>query len=377
MPAFRAIPFFDLKRQSRNLQSDLSKAFQKTARSGRFILGPEVHSFEAEFARFCGARHGIGVASGTDALELSLRALGVGPGDWVATVSFTFLATVDAIRHVGAEPFFVDIRSDTCTLDPEDLERRIRRLSGSPRKRLKAIVPVHLYGHPCDMTQIMKIARRYRLAVVEDAAQAAGARWKGRAVGSFGETGCFSFFPTKNLGSMGDAGLVVTSSLELEKKLRSLRVHGRNGKGLQALAFGRNSRLDELQAAVLRVKFRRLRGWVQRRKVLARLYTGRLAGAPGIRCPKVAPGATHAFCLYVIRVRGRARLQRFLHRHGVATQVYYAAPVHRQPIYRKKFSSLRLPETERASRELLALPIFPELELAEVRRICRLIRSAN
>ncbi len=369
------IPLLDLTRQTKALGPSLDRAIRRVVRKGRFILGPEVARFEREFARFCGARHAVGVASGTDALELSLRAAGVGPGDRVAIPSFTFMATADAVLHVGARPLFIDIDPETYTMDPADLERRARSLGGAQRRRLKAVIPVHLYGQPCRMDALLQVARRRRLKVVEDAAQAAGARWKGKAVGSFGAAGCFSFFPSKNLGGFGDGGMVVTGSAAIDRRLRSLRAHGRR-EGLVQAELGRNSRLDELQAAVLRVKLARLRGWVARRRRLARIYTRGLSGLRGVTCPAEAPGAEHAFHLYVIRCRARRRLQKGLARRGIASQVYYPVPVHRQPTHRARSRGARLPETDRAAREALALPLFPEMRVEEVRRVCRAAREA-
>ena len=370
----KKVPLLDLTRQTQPLLPQLRRACDAVMKRGSFILGQEVDRFEREFARFCRTRFAVGVASGTDALELALRALGVGPGDLVATVSLTFLATGDAILHVGAEPLFIDIDPRTYTMNPADLDRRLRRLSARDRKRLKAVLPVHLYGHPCDMDSIRRVAAKHRLAVVEDAAQAAGARWKGRPVGSFGDAGCFSFFPSKNLGAFGDAGMVTVSSGKAAERIRSLRMHGREGK-LQT-ALGRNSRLDEIQAAILRVKLRRLRRWVEQRRALARAYTRRLDGLPGLICPVEAPGAEHAYHLYVIRSRRREKFRQALEKRGISSRVYYPVPLHRQPLYRGLTHGTGLNETDRACREVLALPIFPELTPSEFNRVCAAVVSA-
>lgn len=369
------IPFLDLTRQIKTLRPELTRAVQRVLDSGAFILGREVQQFETEFTRFCRAKHAVGVASGTDALELSLCVAGVGPGDLVATVSFTFFATTDAILHVGAQPLFVDIDPATYTLDPSDLKRRLQGLKSSERARVKAVIPVHLYGYPCDMDRIRRVAKEYRLTVVEDAAQAAGAAWRGRPAGSLGDFGCFSFFPSKNLGAFGDGGMVVTGSRRWAQQLRSLRNHGRRPDGTEG-ALGRNSRLDELQAAILRVKLRVLPRWIRRRKVLAHAYTNRLSNLPGLRCPEVLPGAGHAFHLYVIRTKRRAILQKALLRQGIETRVYYGLPVHRQPLHRFRAAKLLLPETERAAREVLALPLFPEMTDREQERVCQSIEKA-
>ena len=375
MSSSGGIPLLDLNRQTERLSAQLERAARQVLRRGQFILGPEVGYFEREFARSCGTRFGIGVASGTDALELALRALGIGRGDLVAIPAMTFLATADAVLHVGARPLFVDIDPLTFTLAPSDLERRIRRLAASDRKRLKAVIPVHLYGHPCDMDAIGRVAGRYRLAVIEDAAQAAGAEWRRRPAGSFGAAGCFSFFPSKNLGAFGDAGMVVTSSPRLHRLFRSLRVHGRGQGDLQE-RLGRNSRLDELQAALLRVKLRHLKEWVASRRKLARAYTARLSALSSIGCPVEAPGAQHAFHLYVIRSPRRDRIQASLGKRGISSRVYYPVPLHRQPLYRSHRVPGGLPETDRACREVLALPLFPEMRMDELSRVCAAVARA-
>lgn len=372
------IPLLDLTRQNRSLEPELSRAIRRVVRTGRFVLGEEVARFEREFARSCGSRHAVGVASGTDALELSLKAVGVKPGDRVATVSFTFMATADAILHAGAKPLFIDIDPVTYCMDPADLEYQVRALSPKERRRLSAVLPVHLYGHPCDMGAIKAVARRYRLKVVEDAAQATGARWKGKPVGSLGDAGCFSFFPTKNLGCFGDGGMVTTDSAAVAAKVRSLRVHGRReGMGMVQAELGRNSRLDELQAAILRVKLPLLKGWIEKRNRLAALYRKELAGLPGITLPTVVRGAKHAFHLFVIRCRNRARVERELRKRGIASQVYYPVPVHRQPTHRVWGLKAKLPETDRARLEVLTLPLYPEMTAEEVRRVCRAVRASR
>ena len=367
------LPLLDLNRQHKSLKPRLEAAFARVMARGSFILGPEVRSFEEEFSRFCGTRFGVGVASGTDALELALRALEIGPGDLVATVSFTFCATVDAIHHVGARPLFIDIDPNSFTMDPSDLQRKIKGLSSSLRRKLKVVLPVHLYGHPCNMTAIRATANRYSLAVIEDAAQAAGARWNGRPVGSLGDAGCFSFFPSKTLGGFGDGGMVTTNSKTLAAKLRLLRVHGRRDRENQILLGGRNSRLDELQAAMLRVKLSLFRRWIDKRQILAKAYKDRLSRVQGVQCPLSLRAGRHAYCLYVIRLKNRDPVRERLSRQGIRTEVYYSVPVHRQPAYGTQYLSSRLPETDRASKEVLSLPFFPELRMDEVARVCRAI----
>ncbi|MCM8811679.1 MAG: DegT/DnrJ/EryC1/StrS family aminotransferase [Candidatus Omnitrophica bacterium] len=369
------IPFLDLTRQTRILLPELEKAARRVLTSGRFILGREVAFFEKEFARFCGTRYAVGVASGTDALELALRSCGIGAGDAVATVSFSFLATADAILHVGAKPLFIDVEPATYTLDPADLRRRLKAMPPSKRRQVKAVIPVHLFGHPCRMDTLAAVAREFGLKIIEDAAQAAGARWNGRPVGSFGTASCFSFFPTKNLAAFGDGGIVATNSPAIRERILLLRVHGRSGRNGLQVALGRNSRLDELQAAFLRVKLRRLPGWIHKRRQLARLYERELTGLSAVQCQATLPGAAHAFHLFVIRTKKRDFLRKRLAEKGVASQVYYGVPIHRQPVYRKIAGAVHLPVTERLSRETLALPLYPEMRSFHVLKICSLIRT--
>lgn len=370
----KELPLLDLTRQTRKIQPELHRRIRSVLAGGQFILAKEVASFEKEFAHFCRTRHAIGVASGTDALELALKALGVGKGDLVASVSFTFLATIDAILHAGAQPLFIDIDPATYTMDPGDLERRLASLPASLRRRVKAVIPVHLFGYPCDMEGIRRVARRYRLAVVEDAAQAAGARYQGKPVGSVGDVGCFSFFPTKNLGGFGDGGIIVTNASSINDRLRILRVHGREGREGRQVLLGRNSRLDELQAAILRVKLRHLRQWVSHRRELAHRYTRQLSRITEIECPSERKEAYHAYHLYVIRAPRRAALQAALKKAGIDSAIYYPTPAHRQPLHRARFERVSLPQTERACREVLALPLFPELTESEVDHVCRTLR---
>lgn len=368
-------PFFDLTRQNHLFRRPIEAALKRVVSSGNFILGPEVARFEKEFARFCGVPYGVGVASGTDALELALKALGIGPGDLVATVSLTFLSTVDAIRKVGARPLFVDVDPATCTMDPGHLESLLKKMPASRRKRIKAILPVHLYGHPCDMTALGRMAKREGWSIVEDCAQAHGAKWGSRRVGSFGDLGCFSFYPTKNLGAFGDAGMVVTSSAALEKQLRLLRFQGREEKDRQRV-LGNNSRLDEIQAAVLRIKLKHLTRWIQRRRELAALYRQALRGAP-VQLPVEVAGAYHTYHLFCIQTPRREQLRKALAARRIPTAVHYRIPVHRQPAHRDDSAGfpVRLPVTDQVSRRILSLPLFPEMTAAEVGRVCRAVTS--
>jgi dTDP-4-amino-4,6-dideoxygalactose transaminase len=361
------IPQIDLTRQHTVLRDELMAAVERVLASGRFILGPEGRALETEVAALCGVRHGVGVASGSDALRLALTALGVGPGDEVITAAFSFVATASPILHVGATPVFVDIEMDTFALDPEEVSKAV-----TPRTR--AIIPVHLFGHPAPMSAIMEIARRRRLAVIEDAAQAIGARDGGRLVGSFGDLACLSFYPTKNLGACGDAGMVVTDREDLADRLRLLRDHGSNER-YHHVALGWNSRLDEIQAAILRVKLRYLPGWIERRREIARRYDAALSELPLIR-PSAREHARHVYHHYTIRTPSRDALAKALADLGVGTTTHYPLPIPGQPLFR----DLRVSENDvrrawQAAREVLSLPCFPELTDEEVETVAHAVRE--
>ncbi|MBI3637913.1 MAG: DegT/DnrJ/EryC1/StrS family aminotransferase [Candidatus Rokubacteria bacterium] len=353
------VPFLDLGRQYQALGKELDQAIREVMETGYFILGPNVKALEEEFAAYCRAPHGVGVASGTDALLLALEALGIGPGDEVVTTPFTFVATAEMISRTGATPVFADIDPATFNIDPDDLARRIT-------SRTKAIIAVHLYGHPADMEAIMVTAQRHGLRVIEDAAQAVGAECGARRVGGIGHIGCFSFFPTKNLGAAGDGGFVTTTDVALADRIVMLRQHGARKKYVHEV-MGWSSRLDELQAAILRVKLRYLETWTAARRAHAAAYRERLAGLP-IVLPVERSDCRAVYHLFTIRTPRRDELQKFLQARGVATMVHYPVPLHQQPLYRH-LAATGLPESERASREVLSLPLYPELtpkELAEV-----------
>jgi len=363
------VPLLDLTRQYSTIKAEIDAAIRRVLESGRFILGPEVEAFEEEIAQYLGVKHAIGVASGTDALLLSLKALNIGPGDGVIVPSFTFFATAGVVANLGATPIFVDIDPKTFNIDPEKLRELLTHHASpithhsSPITAVKAIIPVHLYGQPADMDEIMAIAHEYELYVVEDAAQAIGAEYKGQKVGTIGHLGCFSFFPTKNLGAYGDGGLVVTNDDELAERVRMLRVHGSKPKYYHHLV-GTNSRLDALQAAILRAKLPHLDEWTAARQRLASRYDELLGDIPGIEVPYRAPERTHIFHQYTIRVHDgrRDELQQYLKEKGIDTQVYYPLPLHLQPCFRYLgYKEGDLPESERASQEVLSLPMFPEL----------------
>ena len=369
------VPILDLTRQYRAIKAEIDTAIQRVLESGRFILGPEVEAFEREIAEYLGVKHAIGVASGTDALLLSLKALGIGPGDGVIVPSFTFFATAGVVANVGATPVFTDIDPKTYNIDPESVKDLFTH-HASPIT-IRAIIPVHLYGQPADMDEIMRLAKEYDLYVIEDAAQAIGAEYKGRKVGTIGHLGCFSFFPTKNLGAYGDGGLVVTNDDKLAEKVRMLRVHGSKPKYYHHLV-GTNSRLDALQAAILRAKLPHLDEWTAARQRIAARYDELLRDVPGVEIPFRAPDRTHIFHQYTIRVLSGRRdaLQKNLSEQGVGVQVYYPLPLHLQPCFRHLgYKEGDLPESERASREVLSLPMFPELTEEEQDYVVQAIKA--
>lgn len=359
------IPFIDLKRQHAALKPELMAALAGLLDSARFILGPEGQALERELATLCGARHGAGVASGTDALRLALAAVGVGPGDEVITPAFSFVASASTALMVGATPVFVDIEPTTFTLDVDAVERAI-----TPRTR--AIVAVHLYGQAAPIDRIVALARVHRLAVIEDCAQAVGATWDGRPVGGWGDAGCLSFYPTKNLAACGDGGLVVTNRDDVVERVRRLRHHGDAGRYTH-VELGSCSRLDEMQAAVLRVKLRRLEAWTERRRAIAVRYRTLLGGLP-LRLPVENPRARHVYHLFTVRHPARDALARTLGELGIGTAIHYPIPVAGQPMFGGDASAW--PESARAAREVLALPCFPELEDAEVDEVARAVARA-
>lgn len=338
-------------------QAEIGAAVRRVLEGGRYILGEEVRAFEAEFAAFAGAAEAIGVGSGTEALHLALVACGVGPDDEVITVSHTAVATAAAIELCGARPVFVDVHPDTYTLDPQALAAAITPAT-------KAIVPVHLYGHPADMDAILETAKRHGVRVVEDCAQAHGAVYRGRPVGSLGDAACFSFYPTKNLGAIGDGGAVVTRDPALARLARELREYGWRDRYVSAIP-GWNSRLDEMQAAILRVKLRALAADNERRIALATRYGERLLGC-AIDLPRVAAGVKHVFHLYVVRSKERDRLQAKLGERGVGALVHYPMPIHLQPAYQGRCRvSGSLAVSERLAGEVLSLPMYPELSFSD------------
>lgn len=364
------IPPCDPRANYRAHKNEIDAGVGAVLEGGSYILGREVAAFEQEFAAYLGVDHAVGVASGTDALHLALRACRIGPGDAVLTVSHTAVATVAAVELAGATPVLVDIDPATFTIDCNALEQAIRQDWGVP---LKAIIAVHLYGHPVDMPAVMDIAARHGLHVIEDCAQSHGASIAGRKTGSWGHIAAFSFYPTKNLGALGDGGAVVTNDSALAERVRLLREYGWRERYVSDEP-GMNSRLDELQAAILRVKLRYLDGENERRRRIAEAY-GRALEGTGLVLPRSGDGV-HAWHQYVIRALERDRLRAFLSDHGIGTLIHYPVPVHLQPAYRGRVRHAMLGRTEQVVREILSLPMYPELALDQVELVGRAILPA-
>jgi dTDP-4-amino-4,6-dideoxygalactose transaminase len=362
------IPFVDLPAQYRALKPEIDTAVAKVFENAQFILGPAVAAFERDFAAFCHTSEAIGVNSGTSALHLSLLAAGVGPGDEVITVPFTFVATVSAIEYAGARPVLVDVEPEFLTMDPVKLEAAIT-------PRTKAIIPVHLFGQPADMDPIMAIARKHNLVVIEDACQAHGSEYKGKRCGSIGQLGCFSFYPGKNLGAYGEGGAVVTSDPELAKKIRLLRAWGEETR-YEHKYRGFNYRMDGVQGAVLGVKLRHLETWTEARRRNAAAYGQRLADTPA-KLPRERRDVRHVYHLYVVRLQQRDAWRDRLNEAGVQTGVHYPIPVHLQPAYRDLgYSAGDFPVSEQASHEVLSLPMFPEMTEAQIGEVALALRTS-
>jgi dTDP-4-amino-4,6-dideoxygalactose transaminase len=359
------VPMGDLQSQYASIKSEIDAALLRVMESGRFILGREVELLEQEVAAFCGVQYGIGVASGTDALLLALLAVGVKPGDEVITTPFTFIATAEVISRIGAVPVFADIDPVTYNLSPSSVEASIT-------PRTTAIVPVHLYGQAADMEGICELASKYGLAVVEDVAQAIGAKHNGKPVGSFGDAAALSFYPTKNLGAAGDGGMVLTNREDVRDTVRLLRYHGSGGPYIYD-RLGFNSRLDELQAAILRAKLPHLESWNAARRRNAARYT-ELLHCHGYGLPIEASGNYHVFHQYTVRCRNRDELKAALAAGGVDTGIYYPLPLHLQPAFAYLgYKEGDFPESERAAREVLSIPVFPELSEEQLHHVARLM----
>ena len=382
------VPLLDLKGQYAPLRAEIETAIREVCDEQRFVLGPRVAELEARVAEYSQTKHGLGLSSGTDALLLALMALDIGPGDEVITTPFTFFATAGVVARLGARPFFCDIDAATFNLDPAAVrtaiaerceqkgDRLVNRATGGV---IRALLPVHLYGQMADVDAFMSIARQHRLAVVEDAAQAIGAALAdGRRAGSVGDVGCLSFFPTKNLGAFGDAGMCVTNDAALQERMRILRVHGGEPKYYHSL-IGGNFRLDELQAAVLVIKLKHLDDWTRARQANAERYDALLRAAElgdEVQVPVRVSGFRHIFNQYVIRVRRRDELRAHLAQNGVGTEIYYPVPLHAQRCFAYlEHDPADFPEAQRAAAEVLALPIYPELSGAQLEYVVRQIAS--
>ena len=360
------IPMIDLKKQFQEIKDEVSNVLTSILESSQYVLGPRVSEFEKKIADYHGVKEAIGVASCTDALHLSMDALGIGEGDEVITTPFTFFATVEAILYTGATPVFVDIEGDTLNMD-------VNRIEVNITKKTKAILPVHLFGHPADMRKILNIAGKRRLKVIEDCAQSFGAEVDGRKVGSFGDAGCFSFYPSKNLGGYGDGGMIILNNSKVAETIRELRNHGSRGS-YRHKRVGFNSRLDEIQAGILLVKLMRIDEYNRKRRQNAAIYNNLLSDK--VRCPAEKEGAYHVFHQYTILSPKRDEIQQRLKENGISSVIYYPLPLHLQRAL--KFLGYRrgdFPVAEKAAREVLSLPIYPELEESTVVRIAKIIRN--
>lgn len=362
------VPFLDLSQQYHGLEAEWLEAVRAIGRAGSFILGPNVAAFEQEFAAYVGTRHAIGVANGTDALVLALRALDIGPGAEVITTPYTFFASAEAIDTVGATPVFCDISRDGFTIDPTTIKAKIN-------ERTRAILPVHIFGRAADMGAISRIAREHRLAVIEDCAQACGAEVLGRKVGAIGDVGCFSFYPTKVLGCYGDGGMVTTDSDALNERIRHLRNHGAV-KPFVHTEIGCNSRLDEIQAALLRIKLRDIQRDIAGRRAVAHEYSQRLAGT-AVVVPVAGNEGRHVFNLFTIRAPNRDRLRQVLNQHQIGTSLCYPIGLHLQEVYRRLgYAPGSLPVCEQMTSENLSLPIYPGMPVAHIKCVCEVIKKA-
>jgi dTDP-4-amino-4,6-dideoxygalactose transaminase len=361
------VPYLDLAAQLRGIRKEIDAALARTLDNNSFCLGPDVVQFEKDFAQFCGAKHCLGFNSGTSALHVAMRLLNVGPGDEVITTPFTFVATSWAISYVGAKPVYVDIDDETFNINPALIGRAIT-------PRTKAVLPVHLYGQPFDVDPVLEVCRQHKLPLVEDAAQAHGAKYKGKVVGTFGDISCYSFYPTKNLGACGEGGALVTNNDQFAARAKSLREHGSTVRYYHD-EVGYNYRLEGFQGAVLGVKLKHLDRWTRERQRVAARYTELLAGTP-LRLPRVAPFAESAWHLYTVRHPKRDSLKKLLEEQGIGCAVHYPIPLHLQKVYAHLGHKIGdFPVAEQASRECLCLPMFPELSDAQIARVVEVIKK--
>lgn len=363
-----SVPFFDITRQNQALEKEISSAIDRVVSSGRYILGENVAHLEQEVAAYCGTKFAVGVASGTDALHLALRACGIKAGDEVITSPFTFVATAEAIAYCGATPVFVDIEPKTFNISAAGIVKKVTL-------KTKAILPVHLYGQACEMDKIMQLAKKHNLKVIEDCAQAFGAEYQGQKVGSFGDAGCFSFFPTKNLGCFGDGGMITTNDDKIAEEVRVLRGHG-SRKTYHYDLIGYNSRLDELQAAILRGKLPHLESYIKARRRNANIYHKHLKNVADVALPFELKDARHTFNQFTLRVKVRDELLEFLKTKGIGSMVYYPLSLHLQKAFKDlKYKKGGFPLSEAAQDEVLSLPIFPELSEEQIAEVCFAIQN--
>lgn len=368
------IPLLDLKAQYNSIKEEVDDVLARVVESQMFVLSDEVTGLEKEVAAYTGVPHAAGVASGTDALILSLRAADIKEGDMVITSPFTFFASAESISLVGGTPVFADIDPDTYNLDPDKVEDILRNADADTRLRIKAIMPVHIYGQCCEMDRIIEIAGKYDLKIIEDCAQAIGATRKGKKAGSFGMSGCFSFFPSKNLGGFGDGGMVTSNDKDIIERIKLLRVHGSNELYIHD-EIGYNSRLDSLQAAILRIKLQKLDAWLERRREIAGIYDTAFEGTC-VKTPVVHKDNVHTYHQYTIAVEDRNGLLQHLNDNGIAARVYYPVPLHLQPCYKGLgYSAGSLPVTENASERVLSLPVYPELTREQIDYIIERVRE--
>jgi len=367
-PHTMAIPMVDVQSQYAQLRTEIEPLVCEVLASGRYILGPHMHAFEREFAEYLHVKEAISCASGTDALHLALLAAGVGPGDEVVTSPFTFAATAEAICYVGAQPVFADIESDSWNLDPDAVRATIS-------VRTKALLPVHIFGQAANMDALSEIAREHDLVVLEDCAQSVGARWKGRVTGGLGTVAAFSFFPSKNLGAAGDAGMITTNSVTLAERLRMLRNHGSRERYYHEI-LGFNSRLDEIQAAVLRIKLRHLDRFTDGRRRVADCYRRHLDDIPDLTLPSEVEGASHVYHQFTVLVPRREQVMQRLAAADIAHAIYYPAPLHQQAPFRDPKRLSDCPVSDHVARHCLSLPMYPELSAAQVQRVAEVLRQA-
>lgn len=361
------VNLLDLKAQYKSIENEINEVIKEVLESTHFIMGPNVKELEREIADFTETKHGIGVGNGTDALMLTLRAMGIKSGDEIITTPFTFFASAETTSVVGAVPVFADIEEDTLCIDPDSIEKCIT-------EKTKAIIPVHLFGNMCNMDRIMEIAQKHNLYVIEDACQAIGAEYKGRKAGSMGHAGCFSFFPTKNLGAYGDGGMIVTNDDDLAEKIKLLRVHGMKKK-YHHEAIGYNSRLDELQAAILRVKFKYINNWNKQRYEKAHIYNELLKDVD-VKLPTERENSKHVYHLYSIQSKYRDEIMAFLKENDIATGMYYPVPVHLQEVYKHlNYKEGDLPVSEEACTKTFALPLYPEITYEAQKYVCDKIKE--